>query len=388
MLATTCKCVEAFLDTIVAKGCTQLQLGGCNAFASKYKLKKNPAITAVETPRALATEKSSIWGSARGYLASRHTRAISGVSSPHSEEGNYYRKSSRFSISAPWISLTPSPELGQVTKLTIFAAHSVSFFRPPFSQWTFTLLKASPITFVTLCFKDLPTDALESKLILDRLAEAVPDVTIIHLDRVRPGLMEDVVSWLGIDSDDLGLPAYARLPHLRKLASSSSVLCSYLASCRSIGAGINSSHLVMRYMWTSSTRSAVSTFIKDVERFHNAVLEALSGPEVKNSNIRIKLRFDRFSYRAKELKRIWSHQNQLDGGEDKALQTQQCVYRSNSGPWYGLCLELNLPATAGEIQQGAVDEEGASVGRGMFLAEEQLEKLRTVCPKLDYGWIC
>ncbi|KAJ2925731.1 hypothetical protein H1R20_g11363, partial [Candolleomyces eurysporus] len=296
MLANTCRCVEAFLDTTIAKGCTQLQLGGCNAFTSKYKLKKTPAITAAETARASAAERSSIWGSARGYLASRHTRAASDASPPYSEESNYCRKSSRFSISAPWISLTPSPKLCQVTKLAAFCAYSTSLFRPPFSEWTFTLLKASPVTFLTLCFKDLPNDPLESKLILDRLAEAVPDVTTVHLDGVKLCLLKDVVSWLGrfkelrdlrmepdrsfagTDLDAQSLQALARLPHLRTLASSSPILCSYLASCRGIGAGINASNLVMRYMWTSSTRSAVTAFIKDVERFHNAILETISEP--------------------------------------------------------------------------------------------------------------
>ncbi|KAJ2923613.1 hypothetical protein H1R20_g13472, partial [Candolleomyces eurysporus] len=159
MLATACKCVEEFLDTIISKGCATLQFSGFNAFASKYKLKKKPAITAAETPRAPTAERLSIW----------------------EEEGNYSRKPSRSSISTPWISLTPSPKLGQVTKLTTFYADSADIFRPPFSRWTFALLKASAVTCITLCFQDIPDDGAESKLILDRLAEAIPDVTTIRL---------------------------------------------------------------------------------------------------------------------------------------------------------------------------------------------------------------
>ncbi|KAJ2933766.1 hypothetical protein H1R20_g3319, partial [Candolleomyces eurysporus] len=181
MLATACKCVEEFLDTIISKGCATLQFSGFDAFASKYKMKKNPAITAAEIPRAPTAERSSIWEGARGYLPSRQTRATSDVSSRLSEEGNYSRKPSRFSISTPWISLTPSPKLSQVTKLTTFYADSAGIFRPPFSQWTFALLKASAVTCVTLCFQDIPDDGAESKLILDRLAEAIPDVTTIRL---------------------------------------------------------------------------------------------------------------------------------------------------------------------------------------------------------------
>ncbi|RXW19031.1 hypothetical protein EST38_g6829 [Candolleomyces aberdarensis] len=252
MLATACKCVEEFLDTVISKGCIELKFGYFNAFASKYKLKKNPAITAAEIPRAPAAERSSVWESARGYLPSRHTRAASDVLSPLSEEGNYCRKSSRFSISAPWMSLTPSPKLSQVTKLTTFCTYSTSVFRPPFSQWTFALLQASPVTSMTLSIQDIPDDGVESKLILDRLAEATPNVTTIRLNGARPGLMKDVVAWLGrfqrlqvlkietecfpagTDIDDLELEALARLPHISKLLSSSYFLCAYLASCRNV----------------------------------------------------------------------------------------------------------------------------------------------------------
>ncbi|KAJ2923618.1 hypothetical protein H1R20_g13475, partial [Candolleomyces eurysporus] len=183
MLATACKCVEEFLDTIISKGCATLQFSGFNVFASKYKLRKNPAITAAETPRAPTAERLSFWDGARGYLPSRHTRAASDVLSPLSEEGNYSRKPSRFSISTPWISLTPSPKLSQVTKLTTFYADSTGVFRPPFSQWTFALLKSSAVTSVSLFLHDIPDDGVESKLILDRLAEAIPDVTTILLHR-------------------------------------------------------------------------------------------------------------------------------------------------------------------------------------------------------------
>ncbi|RXW19032.1 hypothetical protein EST38_g6831 [Candolleomyces aberdarensis] len=252
MLATACKGVEELLDTIISKGCTTLRFGYFNAFASKYKLKKNPALTAAEIPRAPA---SSVWESARGYLPSRHTRAAPDVLSPLSEEGNYCRKSSRFSISAPWISLTPSSKLSQVTKLAKFCAYSTGVFRPPFSQWTFALLQASPVTSMTLCFEDIPNDGVESKLILDRLAEAIPDVTTIRLIGARPGLMKDVIAWLGRfqqlqvlkiepecfstenDIDDLELEALARLPHISQLLSSSYFLCAYLTSRRNADGG-------------------------------------------------------------------------------------------------------------------------------------------------------
>ncbi|KAJ2932700.1 hypothetical protein H1R20_g4399, partial [Candolleomyces eurysporus] len=255
MLATACKCVEEFLDTIISKGCTTLQLDGFYAFASNYKLKKNPAFTAAEIPRAPAVVKLSIWESAKGYLPPRHARAASDVLSPLSEERNYSRKSSLFSISAPWISLTPSSRLSQVTKLATFNAHSTGVFRPPFSQWTFALLKASAVTSMKLSFKDVPDNVIEFKLILDRLAEAVPNVTAIHLTGARPGLIKDVVAWLGRfqqlevlkiepkcfskgnDIDALELQALARLPNIKQLRSSPYFLCAYLASCRSVDGG-------------------------------------------------------------------------------------------------------------------------------------------------------
>jgi hypothetical protein len=430
MLAAAYKDVENFLDTIVAKGCTTLQFGELNAFASKYRLKNNPAFASAEVPRAPVGETSSVWGRARRHLSPRHTRWVSGASDPLSEESNYCRKPGRFSISTPtWISLTPSPKLSQVTKLASFCAFSPSILRPPFSQWTFALLKASPVTFITVSFQGV-TDNVELKLILDRLAEAAPHATTIVIEGVRADFMKVAGPWLGCfqklkdlriepecppgitdNFDDLGLHALAHLPRLRTLTSSSPLLCSYLASCRSVDAtSINSIGLIMGYMWTSSTRSAVSAFIKDVERFHDAIMEALPYPDVQRPEIRIKLRFDDFFYRAKQLERTWNHRNQLRGDDGNTSQFQQCFSPFNSRASYQLCLELHLSATANEIQQGDVDKEliafcrtfpglnklwlrspepqVVAFDRRRPLAQERLNQLRTVCPDLTYGSVC
>ncbi|RXW19038.1 hypothetical protein EST38_g6818 [Candolleomyces aberdarensis] len=432
MLATACKCVEDFLDTVISKGCTTLEFSGFYAFASNYKLKKNLAFTAAEIPRAPAVEKLSIWENARGYLPSRRARAASDAPLPLLEEGSYSRKSSRFSISAPWISLTPSPKLSQVTKLATFSTHSTGVFRPPFSQWTFALLKASAVTSIKLSFKDVPDNGVESKLILDRLAEAVPDVTTIRLSSARPGLMKNVVAWLGRfqqlevlkiepacfsagnDIDDLELQALARLPHMKQLRSSSSFLCAYLASCRGVDGGSlprNLRKVIMKHKWTSSTQSAVSAFIKDVERLDNAIVEASPEPEARCLTLYIHLYFDSFPDRAEALKRIW---NRLDSrilhpssDAKVSLETPPCFHPIKS--WPQLCLELMLPTTADEIQRGVVDEEVIAFCR-MFptlwkiklcspsspavsprlalpLRRERLDKLQSVCPGLHYGWV-
>ncbi|KAJ2929142.1 hypothetical protein H1R20_g7952, partial [Candolleomyces eurysporus] len=425
MLATVCKCVEEFLDTIISKGCTTLEFDGFNVFASKYRLKKTPAITAAEIPRAPAAERLSIWESAKGYLPSRHARAALDVLSPLSEEGNYSRdsKSSRFSISAPWISLTPSSKLSQDTKLDAFCAYSTGVFRPPFSQWTFALLKASAVTFMKLSFKNIPDNGVESKLILDRLAEAVPGVTTIHLYRARPGLMKDVVPWLGrfqqlrvvqIDSacfsagnkiDDLELQALRSLPHIRQILSSSSFLCAYLASCRSADGGSLPKSLkavIMKHEWTSSTGSAVSAFIKDVERLYKGIVEAYLEPGAQYLILHIQLSFDSFAVRAKALGRIW---NRFDSGiphpasdAKVSLETPPCFRPTNSRP--RLYLQLILTATADEIQEGVLDKEiiafcrifptlrqivfcpTGTLGPKFPLRKERLDKLKSVCPGL------
>ncbi|RXW19021.1 hypothetical protein EST38_g6830 [Candolleomyces aberdarensis] len=433
MLATACKCVQEFLDTIISKGCIELQFGYFNAFASKYKLKKNPAITAAENPRAPAAERSSVWESARGYLSSRHTRAAPDVSSPLSEEANYCRKSSRFSISAPWMSLTPSPKLSQVTKVTTFCTYSTSVFRPPFSQWTFALLQASPVTFMNLSFEDIPDDGVESKLILDRLAEAIPNVTTIRLNGVRPGLMKDVVAWLsrfqqlqvlkidpesfsaGNDIDGLELEALARLPHIRELVSSPNFLCAYLASCRGVEGGSlprTLKQVVMMHKWTSSTGSAFLAFIKDVERLHNAIVEAYPEPELQDLTLQIILWFDSFSETAGALGRIWNRLDSRilrpDSDAQKPSLEAPCFRPTKSRPQ--LCLELSiLTATADEIQRGVVDEEVVAFCRmfptlrelmlgpplplavtpssGVPLRKERLDKIKSVCPGLHDGWV-
>ncbi|KAJ2933775.1 hypothetical protein H1R20_g3320, partial [Candolleomyces eurysporus] len=425
MLATACKCVEVFLDTIIAKGCATLQFNGFDAFASKYKLKKNPAITAAETPRVPTAERLSIWDGAWGYLPSLHTRATSDALSPLSEEGNYSRIPSRFSISTPWISLTPSPKLSQVTKLTAFFADSTGVFRPPFSQWTFALLKASPVTSITLSLQDIPNDGVESKVILDRLAEAIPDVTTIRLYSARSGVMKEVVAWLGHfqqlqflhiepecfsegnNIDDLDLQALARLPHIGQLGSSSYFICAYLASCRSIQ--VDGEHLprtlevIMRHIWTSSTESAVSAFIKDFERLHNAVMET----PFQCLYHAIDLSFDCFPDRAKALGRIW---NRLDSSilgpasdaKKVSLEAPPCFRPTESGSW--ISLSLRITATEDEIQRGVVDEEviafcrmfptldeirllpdGPSLGPRLPLRQERVDKFKSVCPELQHA---
>ncbi|RXW19030.1 hypothetical protein EST38_g6828 [Candolleomyces aberdarensis] len=434
MLVNAYKRVQEFLDTIISKGCIELKFGHFNVFASKYKLKKNPAITAAEIPGAPAAGRGSIWESAREYLPFRHTRAAPDVLSPLSEEGNYCRKSSRFSISAPWMSLTPSPKLSQVTKVTTFCTYSTSVFRPPFSQWTFALLQASPVTWMTLSIQDIPDDGVESKLILDRLAEAIPDVTTLHLNGARPGLMKDVVAWLrrfqqlqvlkiepecfpaGTDIDDLELEALARLPHISKLLSSSYFLCAYLASCRSVGGKSLPGRLkevIMKHKWTSSTRSAVLAFIKDVERLHNAILEAYPEPELRDLTLHILLCFDRFSDRAEALGRIWDRldsrilQPNDSDAQKPSIEAPPYFRPTKSQPL--LCLELLIPtATVDGIQRGAVDEEAIAFCR-MFptlrelmlcspaavvspspalpLRKERLDKIKSVCPELSYGWV-
>ncbi|KAJ2935222.1 hypothetical protein H1R20_g1872, partial [Candolleomyces eurysporus] len=424
MLATACKCVEVFLDTTISKGCATLQFNGFDAFASKYKLKKNPAITAAETPRAPTAERLSIWEGARGYLPSLHTRATSDILSPLSEEGNYSRIPSRFSISTPWISLTPSPKLSQVTKLTTFCVESTGVFRPPFSQWTFALLKASPVTSMSLTLQDIPDDGVESKLILDRLAEAIPDVTTIRLFDARPGLMKYFVAWLGrfqqlqflhIEPacfsegdkiDDLDLQALARLPHICQFGSSSHFICAYLASCRSIDGGRlpRDLEVVMRHMWTSSTESAVSAFIKDVERLHNAVVKT----PFQCLYHAIDLSFDCFPDRAKALGRIW---NRLDSGilrpvsdaKKVSLEAPPCFRPTISGSW--ISLALRITATEDEVQRGVLDEEVLAFcrmfptleefrllvdghpagGPGIPLRQERLDKLKSVCPELHHA---
>ncbi|KAJ2923816.1 hypothetical protein H1R20_g13273, partial [Candolleomyces eurysporus] len=428
---TACECVEQFLYTaIVAKGCTCLQLSGFNAFTSEYRLKKNPAITLADGSKALVAEGSSIWESVRGYLTSRRARP-NYEPSVSSEEVYYCRKQSRFSISTPRIYLTSSPNFGQASKLTTLIAFSTNIFRPPFSQWTFSLLKASPIASLTLYFTDLPNEDVESKLILDRLAEAVPDVTTIHLEDARSGLMKDVVPWLGrfellealiiepecfcaeTNIDDLELQALARLPDIRTLTSSSSFLCAYLASRNSVSPGTLPSDMqdiIMRHMWTSSTRSAISAFVKDVELLHNAIVEASPEPEGRNFTLRINIRFNCFSDRVEALTRIW---DQFDSGilhlacdeEKPSVEGPPCFRPSESQPW--LCLELHLPATRDKIQRGALDREIMAFSR-MFptvteillsspqtsvqrprqsLKRERLDKLKTVCPELCIGWV-
>ncbi|KAJ2913087.1 hypothetical protein MD484_g7322, partial [Candolleomyces efflorescens] len=442
-LAMACKCVEDFLNTIITRGCTLLQVSGFNAFASKYKLKKHPAIAiamvaegfAIE-PKAPATEWLPLWGSARDYLTARQARATSDYP-VLSDEANYERKSSRISFYAPtWVSITPSPKLSELTKLTSFHAYSTNIFRPPFSQWTFPLLKESPINFVTLCFKDLPDDELESKLILDRLADAVPNITSMYFDGARPGLMKDAVVWLGRsflqlktlkiepecfsagsdNIDDLDLQALASLPHIRTLTSSSQFLGAYISARRKSNAdGLprNLVDMIMRYTWTSSTLSAASSFVQDLEQLHNAIVEACPEPVARGFALRINLRFNSFSDRAEGLERLW---NRLDSlrllrlacDEETAppeFEAPPCFHPSESRP--RLSLELHLTFTPDEIQRGDVDREvmafcrmlptlkqimlrsppADSYGHSQSLKEERLRKFRIVCPELDYGCV-
>ncbi|KAJ2913264.1 hypothetical protein MD484_g7152, partial [Candolleomyces efflorescens] len=236
-LVSAFRCVEEFFSTVITKGCTSLQFTGFDAFASIYQLKKHPAITAAASKALKAsptversTSSSPIWGSAwfKGYLPSRHTRAAT-----------------------PWISLTPpSPKLGEVTKLARLLVQSTTVLRPPFSQWLFGILQASPVIYMSISLEDTPDNKVEFNLMLDRLAEALPKVITIHLvDGARAGVMKDTVAWLGqfqllesvriepecffaagntITTEDLG--PLARLPNIRELVSSSSFICAYIAA--------------------------------------------------------------------------------------------------------------------------------------------------------------
>jgi hypothetical protein len=288
---------------------------------------------------------------------------------------------------------------------------------------------------MTLSFQDAPNNDVEPKLILDRLAEAVPNVTTIHLVHgAKTSLMKDVVVWLGhfqqlgclrIESDffspgtnfdDLELQPLARLPHIRELVSSSSFLCAYLASRRSIDNGLfprNLQTVIMRHLWTSSTRSAISAFIKDVERLHKAIIETCPRSEALGIRLRISFLFNcPFSNAAQALVHMWDRFDSsmilrlpIDVDDEKkvSLQDPPCFRPTEPRLW--LSLELHTQATEDEIQRGVVDDEVIAFCRmfptlwelmlcsplpglvsfysGRYLRKPRLDKLSAVCPDLN-----
>jgi hypothetical protein len=299
------------------------------------------------------------------------------------------------------------------------------------------------VTFITLSFKDAPDNRIECKLILDRLAEAIPDVTTMHLvDGARAGLMKDVVAWLGRfqhlkvlginpecfhsgnDIDHLDLAALASLPHIQRLISTSYFLCAYLASCRRVNGGTlprSLEEVIIIQMWTPPTQSAASALTQDVERLHNAITEASRYPDSEarypQITLRIKLYFDRFRHRAEELCRIWNRLHPETGivhhakaKEKPSLETLPCFRPTESRDSLPqLSLELNLPSTVNEIQRGMVDEEvmafcrmfptlrkimlcspspvntAGNIRSTLHLRKERLDKFKSVCPELHYG---
>ncbi|KAJ2913560.1 hypothetical protein MD484_g6851, partial [Candolleomyces efflorescens] len=424
-LTGTCKCVEDFLNTIISKGCTALQLDGFDVFESEYALKSN------------TVERTSVWETAKRYFPFR-VASIGSKSSQLSDEAPYCRISSGFS--APWVSVIPSPTLSQETKITTFRAHSISLFRPPFSQWTFALLKASPVSSITLSFKDAPDNRAEWKLLLNRLAGAIPSVSTIHLiDGADAGLTKDIVVWLGRfpglkylaigpkyfysgnDIEDMELQALARLPLIKRVTSTPPFLCAYLASCRKVNKGTlpeSLKEVTIFRVWRSSTESAVSAFTKDVERLHKAIADASQHPKAlgyPRVKLHIMLHFDYFHDSAEVLSHLWSRMDFKPGtypssqGQEKA-SLEALPYFHSAVEYQDtlprLSLKLNLPSTANNIQRGVIDEEIMAFCR-MFpplreiqlcssnpantscksqpLRKEQLDKFKSVCPKLKYG---
>ena len=126
--------------------------------------------------------------------------------------------------------------------------------------------------------------------------------------------------------------------------------------------------------------------------------------------LHINLCLDRFSESAEALGRIW---NRLDSSmlhrasdaEKKASPEAPPLFRPTR-PRARLCLELVFTTTADEVQRGVVDKELVAFCR-MFptlreillsppvpptrsrhpLREEVLDKLKSVCPELLYGWV-
>jgi hypothetical protein len=101
-------------------------------------------------------------------------------------DSNYRRCGAELYKLAPeGISIVPSPQLSETSNLTQFETDSTNIFQPPFSQWTFALLKSSPITKFCVDFTDISYDSDEKSLILDRLADAIPNITKLYLDGAR-----------------------------------------------------------------------------------------------------------------------------------------------------------------------------------------------------------
>jgi hypothetical protein len=159
---------------------------------------------------------------------------------------------------------------------------------------------------------------------------------------------------------------------------------------------------------------AISGFIQNVERLHNAIVEASPEPGRRNFTLRINLRFNCFSDRAEALERLWNRFDTSlllrlacdeDDEETAPLEAPPSFHPSESRPW--LCLELHLTATPDEIQRGDVDKEvmafcrmfptlkqimlrsppAVSPGQSLSLKEQRLEKFKIVCPELNYGCV-
>ncbi|RXW18268.1 hypothetical protein EST38_g7577 [Candolleomyces aberdarensis] len=371
-MASLCSSIEGFLNATIAQGCSKLMLTGFNDILGKrYQLKKS-AGTVSSKSASTSSQRASILAKARTLLAPNSMKQTEGSLAIDvlSDEANYCRPGNRFGSPPPWISIAPSPQLSETSKLTQFETNTINLFRPPFSQWTLALLKASPITELCLHFTDLPDDTIEQNLILDRIADAAPDITSLYIDSVRSGTMKDIMRWasrfqqvqiLGIQpacfptpDDDKNLDLHELdFPNLTRLESPASFIPQFLKSdsapADSLGRfkSLSSGLIAATYRWTSSSSSEVASAVNAISLVKSAVHEAL-GSLAEDCTVHIAFRFVHDFFKVTEaLNRPGAIPPDLliKAGESTS---------DDAGPKF--ILELVLPGTREEIRQGIFDD--------------------------------
>lgn len=398
--------VQSFLNSVVAKGCSKLQVEGFDAI---FQAKKNSTEDRF-TPSTMQPSTfiiTSIFGSAK--------RCISGAK--------------RFVRTAFGDAPTPSFPFPPIdSKLSRFEASSTSLFQPPFAQWTLALLKASPVKELTLSFADLPEDPQEAQSVLGLLAAGAPDVTAIYLDDARSGTMETVLNWasqfkdldtLGaqprcftFDTDRVGLGLHKLIfPKLRRVECPPSFICELLApgdasdtdpisqsggeeGRRDIGRRLpvlsSSGVVATTYHWKSCTTLDVAAAIDTITRLESSLSSTTS-----NCTLHVALQFEHDLFDIAEA--LSCHLAPVQNTQKRIISRDDCVEGGRV-----FILEFILPGTRDDIREGMYDKAITSLLRlspsvdrvilssnelGLDLPKEvasgeRVEKFRSVCTNL------
>ncbi|KAF5326232.1 hypothetical protein D9611_000419 [Ephemerocybe angulata] len=188
---------EEILNESLLKSSRALRLLGSEGLLSQYYRFTGPQ--GIPSPSTNQVKRRLL--SAKEFFARSQDKKLEGrnlqlVKDVVAEDDLQYTPTRLSAFNRTRVTFPCSPSALLQTEITLVNLGCLDFLRPPFSQWMFSMLRASSVRSMAVGFSYIPEDVDEVYFILKRLAAACQGLTKLYLYDIKEEFAKAIIEWV------------------------------------------------------------------------------------------------------------------------------------------------------------------------------------------------